>query len=227
MSRQAQTKGQCGYCERDFAKGGMIRHLTSCPRRREVTAASGKRSAKSEKLFHLRIQDAWRVDYWLDVEMSESATLQQLDLYLRAIWLECCGHMSRFSIGGWEGAEIPVNRRVDRVLEPGVELTHIYDFGESSETLVKVAAVREGRPTTRHPIALMARNIPPEFQCIECERPASRLCVECSIEEEVWGTLCGRHIETHPHDSYGEPIPLVNSPRLGMCGYEGPAEPPY
>ena len=27
----------------------------------------------------------------------------------------------------------------------------------------------------------------------------------------------------HPHDQYGEPIPLVNSPRLGMCGYDGPA----
>ena len=26
---------------------------------------------------------------------------------------------------------------------------------------------------------------------------------------------------------YGDPISLVNSPRLGMCGYDGPAEPPY
>lgn len=30
-----------------------------------------------------------------------------------------------------------------------------------------------------------------------------------------------------PHDDYGEPIELVNSPRLGMCGYTGPADPPY
>ncbi|WP_127011414.1 hypothetical protein ACF3DV_03465 [Chlorogloeopsis fritschii PCC 9212] len=28
-------------------------------------------------------------------------------------------------------------------------------------------------------------------------------------------------------DNYGEPIPLVNSPRLSLCGYDGPAEPPY
>jgi hypothetical protein len=34
-------------------------------------------------------------------------------------------------------------------------------------------------------------------------------------------------MEEHPHESYGEPTLLVNSPRVGLCGYEGPAEPPY
>jgi hypothetical protein len=61
----------------------------------------------------------------------------------------------------------------------------------------------------------------------KCEQPAAWLCLECLSEEEVWGTLCDGHARTHPHNNYGEPIPLVNSPRLGMCGYEGPAEPPY
>ncbi len=50
---------------------------------------------------------------------------------------------------------------------------------------------------------------------------------ECLIEEDVWGTLCEKHAKTHPHDNYGEPIASVNSSRLGMCGYNGPAEPPY
>jgi hypothetical protein len=39
--------------------------------------------------------------------------------------------------------------------------------------------------------------------------------------------LCDEHAEDHPHDNYGEPIPLCNSPRMGQCGYDGPAEPPY
>ena len=30
-----------------------------------------------------------------------------------------------------------------------------------------------------------------------------------------------------PHDNYREPIPVVNSPRMGRCGYTGPAEPIY
>lgn len=41
------------------------------------------------------------------------------------------------------------------------------------------------------------------------------------------GTLCDVHDEDHPHTEYGELPPLVNSPRLGMCGYLGPANPPY
>ncbi|MDS4020424.1 MAG: hypothetical protein RKR03_07930 [Candidatus Competibacter sp.] len=86
---------------------------------------------------------------------------------------------------------------------------------------------RQGKPTTTHPIALMARNLMPEAKCIQCDEPAAWLCTECLIEHEVWGTLCDKHAKTHPHDDYGEPIPLVNSPRLGLCGYDGPAKPPY
>jgi hypothetical protein len=74
---------------------------------------------------------------------------------------------------------------------------------------------------------LMARNLQPEASCIECQEPATYLCLECIIEDQVWGTLCDRHVKTHPHEDYEDPIPLVNSPRLGMCGYTGPADPPY
>jgi hypothetical protein len=47
----------------------------------------------------------------------------------------------------------------ESVLKIGAELTHIYDFGTSSETLIKVVGMREGKPTNAHPITLMARNI--------------------------------------------------------------------
>jgi hypothetical protein len=47
-----------------------------------------------------------------------------------------------------------------------------------------------------------------------------------NYEENQTGFLCDEHVEGYPHDNYGEPMPLVNSPRLGMCGYTGPAEPP-
>jgi hypothetical protein len=159
--------------------------------------------------------------------MRGSATLTDLDRYLRAIWLECCGHLSQFSIGGWRGEEIPKRTRTERVFQPGTELTHIYDFGTSSKTLVKVVGRRSGKPLTSHPIALMARNDPPEIPCMECDRPASWLCLECIYELDEPGTLCDEHAEKHPCDEYDGLVPLVNSPRVGMCGYTGPAEPPY
>jgi hypothetical protein len=175
----------------------------------------------------LQVQDAYSPDFWLHLEMNGGARLKDLDDYLRAIWLECCGHLSQFSVGGWQGEEIAQSKRIEQVFRPGVELTHIYDFGTSSETLIKVAGVRRGKPLSSHPIFLMARNNPPEVQCKECGQPASYLCLECLYEEEEPGTLCEKHAKRHPHEEYGEPVPLVNSPRMGMCGYAGPAEPPY
>ena len=226
MTARTRPTSKCTYCGREMASGSMGRHLGACPQRQEVITESDKRRGRTQSLYHLRVRDAWQSGYNFDLEMSGSRTLEDLDGYLRAIWLECCGHLSQFSIGGWGGDEISKQSRVDKVLQPDAVVTHIYDFGTSSETLIKLVATREGKPTTSNPIALMARNTPPQFECTVCGQPASRLCIEC-IEDEADGALCDQHAKEHPHDDFGEPMPLVNSPRVGMCGYEGPAEPPY
>lgn len=62
---------------------------------------------------------------------------------------------------------------------------------------------------------------------MNCNQPARRLCPECMIEDEESGMLCDACAENHPHDNYGDPIPIANSPRVGLCGYTGPADPPY
>jgi len=227
MARRRQTRGGCAYCRREMTRGGMSRHLQTCARRQETITSVNQKRGRDQPLYHLQVQDAWAGDFWLHLEMPGSATLEDLDHYLRAIWLECCGHLSRFSIGGWGSDEIPMHTRGHRVFEPGLELTHIYDFGTSSVTLVKVVSMREGKATTRRPAVLMARNGQSEAHCMECERPALWLCIECMCEYDEPGTLCDEHAQTHSHDDYGEPVPLVNSPRAGMCGYVGPAEPPY
>ena len=227
MPRAKPSRGICGYCGAEIAKQTVTKHLSACPERQASNEKAARKKAEHETLYHLHVRDAWRKEFWFHLEMRGSRTLKHLDSYLREIWLECCGHMSRFSIGGWDGDEIAKRRRIDEIFELGLELTHIYDFGTSSETLIKAVGMREGAPTTTRPIVLMARNLMPETKCIECDQPAAWLCMECLIEEEKWGTLCDQHAQTHPHDNYGEPVHLVNSPRLGMCGYTGPAEPPY
>jgi hypothetical protein len=227
MPRGKQSKGACAYCGIEIAKNGVTKHLSACPKRKTTLQQAGRKKGKSETLYHLRVQDAAHNEFWLDLEMRGSKTLKDLDFYLRGIGLECCGHMSQFSVGGWQGEEIPMSQKVEEVFTYDNELTHIYDFGTESVTLIKAVGAREGKPTTARPIALMARNLMPETICAECEKPATRLCMECMIEEGLWGVLCDKHAQQHPHDNYGEPIPLVNSPRLGMCGYDGPADPPY
>ena len=226
MTRKKQTRGTCLYCGREMTRGGLSKHLYTCLQRLEAIGAANEQSGTNEQQYHLVVRDAWAGDFWLHIEMSSSSTLEDLDSYLRTIWLECCGHLSRFSIGRWND-EIPMHTPLRRLPKSITELYHIYDFGTSSETVVEWVDQRHGKSTTSHPVTLMARNTMPEIQCMKCTDQATWLCLECISEHDTSGTLCDAHASSHPHEEYGDPLPLVNSPRSGMCGYEGPAEPPY
>lgn len=227
MPRSPENPGICDFCNAVVTKRGVGKHLDKCPKWQEALLAASSSQRPVATLWHLRVQDAHLKEFWLDLEMAGSATLMKLDQYLRAIWLECCGHLSEFTIGGWSGVELGKSRKGDSVFEPGLVLRHYYDFGTTSETDIKVVGSRQGQATSRHPITLLARNQMPEVVCQECGQPASWLCNECLYEEDKTGFLCDEHVQEHPHENYGEPLPVVNSPRTGMCGYEGPATPPY
>lgn len=224
---RTSAKGQCAYCKKDFSFQLMPKHLSNCVERLATIAKADKKAGTPETLYHLRVQSLNSKTFWLDLEVRGSAKLEKLDHYLREIWLECCGHLSHFAFDAWQGEELDMEKEMSSVFKMNVPLTHLYDYGTTSTTLVSAVGKRRGNPTTRHPIALMARNLQPRMECMVCHEPASLLCEECLIEENVWGTLCEKHAQKHEHDNYGDPIGLVNSPRLGMCGYTGPAEPPY
>jgi hypothetical protein len=61
----------------------------------------------------------------------------------------------------------------------------------------------------------LARNNPYIFECDDCGKNASGMCLECE------GFVCDECFERH---GYGEEMVLdvVNSPRMGVCGYGGP-----
>jgi hypothetical protein len=224
---KVRSRGSCQYCQREIARSGMARHLAACETRRNIVAEINAAPGQEARLFHLQVKDAWSGEYWLNLEVDGSASMGVLDSYLRAIWLECCGHASQFSIGGWRGQTVAMTRKVHQVFRTDVEVTHIYDFGTESVTLIAAVDQRTGKPTTRRPIALMARNLAPVVECQECGSIAVYFCEECRIEHDQPGALCAEHGVSHPHEDYGELMSIVNSPRSGMCGYTGPAEPPY
>lgn len=227
MPRKKQSKGTCVYCGQEIAKSGATKHLGSCAQLLEAIAKTGQDKTSHEPLYRLRVQSRAIPEYWLNIEMRGSARLECLDKYLRAIWLECCGHLSQFSFGGWEVEEVSMTRRLADVLEAGEELTHVYYSVTPSVTLIKAEGIREGIPLTEHPITLLMRNVMPGCECMVCKQPASWLCAACVPEKGIVGTLCEDHAKTHPHVAYCAPLPLVNSPRIGACAYKGPAEPPY
>ena len=75
----------------------------------------------------------------------------------------------------------------------------------------------------------MARNVHGPSPCQACGKPAWFLCLGCHHEgtDDLAGYVCEDDAGAHSdHEDYGS-LPLVNSPRSGVCAYDGPAEPPW
>ena len=150
---------------------GLGRHLRSCPERRKSIERANGRSGSNELLHHLQVRDGYGLGYWLHLEMDGSATLFDLDHYLRHIWLECCGHMSAFKIEGvqyldtlgdsfgFEESE-SLDAQAHQLFTPGLNFAYEYDFGTTTELSIRVLDQRGGKPSTTHGLALMARNAP-------------------------------------------------------------------
>lgn len=111
-----------------------------------------------------------------------------------------------------------MNVKLGQIFRPGLNMDYEYDFGSTTYLKLKVVDERTGRMPNEE-IKLMARNDPPEILCYECDKPATEVCVMCLYEGKGW--LCETHAETHKCGEYF--LPVVNSPRVGVCGYTGGA----
>jgi hypothetical protein len=111
-----------------------------------------------------------------------------------------------------------MNQKIKEVLYPGIELMHEYDFGSTTRLLIKSVGNYEGVKNDRN-IEILARNEKPEILCDECGKfPAVEICTECSWNGEGW--LCKSCVENH-ECSEEMFLPVLNSPRTGVCGYTG------
>jgi hypothetical protein len=278
VKRKPVSKGKCVFCEQVISKSGIRAHLESCKARKTVMQALNTSvGAKSAQFFHLAIEGADFPQYWIQLEIPADYTLQELDQFLRDIWLECCGHLSQFIIGdsfyvGHPDEEmffdeneesfdpltdelppdappefrqlvdsfkqflntIPEELRgelddmeekdmdvaLKDVLKPGMKVEYEYDFGTTTELKLVVVSLYDSKiaKDDEDPIHVMARNEPPELVCEECGKPATLVCSEC-----IWGGegfVCNDHATSHALEML---LPVVNSPRMGMCGYTGEA----
>ncbi len=106
MANKAATKevskGICSFCKGEFEKAKMTQHLKYCKQRAAGIAAEAEGAAETQKtkLFHLVVEGRYNPEYWMHLELPASDALADLDDFLREIWLECCGHLSEFTIGG-------------------------------------------------------------------------------------------------------------------------------
>ena len=223
-----KIKGKCKYCGKEYTMSYMKKHLSTCKARQEKLAA--EKGARQCGYFELAIYPKYDKNYWLFIEIRETASLEDLDSFLRDIWLECCGHLSAFEIEGVRYESMPaelffwgepaksMNGKLNTVLEKGMTIDYEYDFGSSTDLRITVVDYRRSYQK-KEKLTILSRNNPYEFVCSECgKKPAVYLCTECFWEGE--GFLCEECSETH---ECGEDMQLniCNSPRMGVCGYCG------
>ncbi|MEK7203417.1 MAG: hypothetical protein AAB653_03810 [Patescibacteria group bacterium] len=205
-----EYEGQCKFCKQDFTKTRIAKHLDNCEKRRKD---------QNVKNLRLKVVDPCMKNFWLIVEVNNQAALKDLDKLIRDVWVECCGHLSQF--GDYESA-IGKARIIMDTLDLGDSIKYIYDFGSSTELAIKALNYSNCELSDKKKIELVARNYLPLSNCAKCGQLAQWVCSACVGEEPA--LVCDKCAKKY-HNEENEKeehylLPLANSPRCGICGYE-------
>ena len=186
-------------------------------------------SGETDLFEHLVVTDEDRLGYRLDLLAAPGTTLDDLDVFLRDIWLECCGHLSVFRVGGqtyssyeddWGFYDSSADFELSW-LPVSTEIRYDYDLGTSTGLRIKrLSPLRHGRSGAR--VVLAARNEPP---VLECACGSEAIVVNRYSEWDDDWVFCARCLEQADVD-FEALAPLTNSPRMGVCGYDGPGSDP-
>jgi len=222
MEKKA-LKGKCYYCNEELSERTVKRHVKGCKVRKEKIeeAKANSKETKSQYILSI-VPQCGSKEYCLYIAIDIDSTLMNLDSFLRNIWLECCGHLSRFIID-----DVTYDSTVDedffsdnetmdfklrQVISVGDKFRYDYDFG--STTTLKLEVIEEYVAGEKHSeIEILARNKEIHNLCSNCNQLAEYF--DC--EEEKF--FCYNCIDEDSDMVY---VPeYTNSPRDGVCGYEG------
>jgi hypothetical protein len=209
MQQKLKSEGVCLFCGKTFAKAGINRHLaTHLKEKNNAEGVSFLVKAETDK--------SWgTTPYFLSLWVDGETTMKNVDAFLRKIWLECCGHLSKF-----DGAAM--TKKAKDVFSKGLEMEYEYDFGSS--TLLTLTVIDEYPIKADEKIVLLSRNEPLEIMCSLCKKaPATQICTVCMYEGEAG--FCDKCAPKHAKkcEDFADyaAMTVVNSPRMGVCGYEG------
>jgi hypothetical protein len=246
---ELKSEGECLYCKEKLLKAGINRHL-------QKHLTDKVKDGRPGKSFLLKVESNPRwgdSPYFLSLWADGEAAVNDIDDFLRRIWLECCGHMSSFTNpknkqkggGLWDifeaqellmkgkkkdyekmmeeaNGEIPMSYKAKTAFSKGMKIEYEYDFGSTTE--LQLTVVAEYPVKADKPIVLLSRNEPLEILCDTCgKEPAITVCSACMGYEE--NTFCKKCAKLHAKKcndfADSAAMPVVNSPRMGVCGYEG------
>ena len=246
MEQNLKSEGKCLYCGKAFAKAGINRHLkTHLDKKQNAAGVSylvqieqNPRWGKAPYFLSLWVDgeasmkqiDRFLRDIWLECCGHLSAFRKPQASQRGGTWnlFEATALLQQGKIRAYEklmeeeNGEIPMSRKVNKVFYPKLKLEYEYDFGSSTELVLTI--IDEYPVKADAKIVLLSRNEPLKIVCDACKKkPATQMCaIHDYGDDSLFCDKCGeKHAEEcEDFDDYAA-MPVVNSPRMGVCAYEG------
>lgn len=209
---ELKSEGKCLYCKQIYAQKEIGKHLAKHLADMEKTD-----SGKNTQIYnHIEVEAG---EMFLHLLVMGDAPMKKIDSYLRDIWLECCGHLSSF---GHKNFKVSMSHKVSNVFAPKVKIFHDYDFGTTTRVFLK--ALKSYNLTMKDKLILLSRNEPLKLMCATCKTElAVNLCTTCNYDGYSFfcESCSAKHEEVCSDFADYSCMPVVNSPRMGECGYTG------
>jgi len=249
MQENTKSEGKCPFCGKLFAKAGINRHLTTHLKEKETTGKSGKSFLVKVETNKKWGYSPYFLSLWIDgeVKMNDFDTfLRKIWLeccgHMSAFrkrkkgnnrfgmfdMMDAYEYLEKGNIVKYEkmmeeiDGTVPMSRKVKDVLYKDLILEYEYDFGSSTE--LSITVMGEYSVKANKKIVLLSRNEPLKIMCSSCKKtPATQICTVCMYEEDA--EFCDKCAKKHAKEcedfeDYAS-FPVVNSPRMGVCGYMG------
>ena len=245
-----KSEGKCVFCDKAFSKGGINRHLQKHLEEKSLQNKPGKsfllkiesdpRWGAAPYFLSLWIDGETTMDtlddflrkIWLECCGHMSAFVNpdnarrhtgMFDM-MDAYDLLDQGRVKEYEKAMEElKGEVPLSRKAKKVFYKDLKLQYQYDFG--STTQLQVTVVGEYPIKADQKIVLLSRNEPLGLKCEQCEKnTAVVLCSVCfGYEDEglFCPTCAKKHAKTCEDFRAYSAMPVVNSPRMGVCAYVG------
>ncbi len=150
------SKGICSFCQSEIAKNTMTQHLKHCKQRAAAIAAEAESSTEAQKsrLLYIIVEGHYNPQYWIHLEAPVSDTMEDLDWFLRSIWLEGFDHLSAFKVGTTNYSSRPddyitifetdVESEGDDIIEKALQ--ELEEEEEQKDTVNEVEAIINSLP---------------------------------------------------------------------------------
>ncbi|MBU3133537.1 SEC-C domain-containing protein [Clostridium gasigenes] len=217
--------GKCYCCGKDIDGKTAKRHILSCKSRlNNIEEYLNKSKIKKDK-FIIKMVDKYMPSvYSIYLSIDKNTSLRSLDTFLRDVWMECCGHLSGFEINGttytcsenldedFFDDEETMDINLKNVISVGNKFVYSYDYGSTSRIILEV--INEYTTgTLDSTIEILARNNEVEYECCKCGKKPDYL------DDENQEFICKKCIDGD--NEFLINLGYTNSPRDGVCGYEG------